>query len=99
MAQFDLYAGVGRTESYVVDVQADLLDRLGTRIVAPLVPRAKTGIMTGLTPLIEIDGVEFVVLTQEMAAIPVRDLQNRIGSLAEYQDEIKRAIDILFFGF
>ncbi len=35
MAQFDIYAGIGRTKSYVVDLQAGLLERLALRIVAP----------------------------------------------------------------
>ena len=99
MAQFDLYAGVGRTNAYVVDLQADLLDRLATRIVAPLVPRTETEIITGLTPLVEVNGTEFVILTPELAAVPARELRNRVASLASYQDAIKRALDILFLGF
>jgi toxin CcdB len=99
MAQFDLYAGVGRTNAYVVDLQADLLDRLATRIVAPLVPRTETEIITGLTPVVEVNGAEFLILTQELAAIPARELRSRVASLAAYQDAIKRALDILFLGF
>jgi toxin CcdB len=99
MAQFDLYAGVGRTNAYVVDLQADLLDRLATRIVAPLVPRTETEIITGLTPVVEVNGAEFLILTQELAAIPARELRSRVASLAAYKDAIKRALDILFLGF
>jgi len=99
MAQFDLYAGIGDGESgYVVDLQADLLSGLATRIVAPLRARAATVAITGLTPVVDVGGVEFVVLMQEMAAGPTRELQRRIGSLGAYQDSIKRALDIVFFG-
>ena len=98
MAQFDLYAGVGRTNGYVVDVQADLLDLLATRVVAPLKSKAEAQIITGLMPVVEFEGAEFVVLIQEMAAVQTRELQRRAGSLAGYQDNIKRALDILFFG-
>jgi toxin CcdB len=98
MAQFDLYQGVGPTP-YVVDLQADALDRLTTRVVAPLAPRKKAEIMRGLTPVVEIDGREFVVRTQNLAAVHVRELRRRVGSLVEYQDDIKRALDLLFLGF
>lgn len=98
MAQFDLYAGVGRANGYVVDVQADLLDRLATRIVAPLMPRDLAAVITGLNPVVEIQGAEFVILMQELAAVPVRELQSRAGTLGHYQDDIKRAMDLLFFG-
>lgn len=33
MARFDLYSGVGSGKGYVVDVQADLLESLATRVV------------------------------------------------------------------
>jgi len=99
MAQFDLYSGVGRTKGYVVDVQADLLERLATRVVVPLLPRGEAEVAATLTPLVEIGGAEFVLLTQELAAIPKRELRHRVGSLAAYQDQIRRALDILFFGF
>jgi hypothetical protein len=49
--------------------------------------------------MVEIDGSEFVVLTQEMAAVRFRELQRRIGSLERYQDGITRALDLLFLGF
>ena len=99
MAQFDLYAGVGDGERvHVVDLQTDLLSGLATRIVAPLRARAETAVITGLTPVVQVEGAEFVVLMQEMAAVPTRELQRRIGSLGAYQDSIKRALDIVFFG-
>jgi hypothetical protein len=41
MARFDRYAGLGSGESSVVDVQADLLESLRTRVVIPLLPRAE----------------------------------------------------------
>ncbi|MBM6594055.1 CcdB family protein [Microvirga pudoricolor] len=98
MAQFDLYTGVGRSGGAVVDLQAGLLDRLATRIVAPLIPRADMEAITGLTPAVTVNGNEFIVVLPEMAAVPSRELHQRIGSLADDQDRIKRALDILFFG-
>lgn len=40
MARFDVYANPGGT-GYVLDVQADVLHELNTRIVVPLLPSAQ----------------------------------------------------------
>lgn len=99
MAQFDVYAGVGRTKGYVVELQSDLLERLAVRVVAPMVPSDKAMIISGLTPLIRFKGADYLLLTYQMASIPIRELQRPVGSLSADQDAIKRALDILFFGF
>jgi toxin CcdB len=97
MAQFDLYVGVG--EGHVVDVQADLLERLDTRVVVPLLLQEQAEIVRELTPVVEVGGASYVLLTQELAAVPRRELRKKVGSLAEYRDEIRRALDILLVGF
>ncbi len=38
MARFDVYAMPGQRPGYLLDVQANLLDRLDTRGVIPLFP-------------------------------------------------------------
>ena len=99
MAQFDVYAGVGRTKGYVVELQSDLLERLAVRVVAPMVPGDKAIAISSLTPLIRFKGTDYLLLTYQMASIPIRELQRPVGSLSADQDTIKRAVDILFFGF
>ncbi|MXQ14271.1 CcdB family protein [Microvirga makkahensis] len=99
MAQFDVYAGIGRTKGYVVDLQSGLLDRLAARVVAPMIPSDNAAIISGLTPLVRFKGDEFLLLTYQLASVPARELQRPIGSLASDQDAIKRALDILFLGF
>ena len=99
MAQFDVYARVGRTKSYVVDLQADLLDQLTLRVVAPMVTSSTAAVIAGLTPLVQFQDNENIALLYKLAAIPARELQDPIGSLSADQDAIKRALDILFLGF
>jgi toxin CcdB len=99
MAQFDVYAGVSRTKGYVVELQSDLLERLAVRVVAPMVPVDKATIISGLTPLVRFKGTDYLLLTYQLASIPVRELQRPVGSLSADQDAIKRALDILFLGF
>lgn len=99
MAQFDVYAGVGRTKDHVVELQSDLLDRLAVRVVTPMVPVDRATIISGLTPLVRFKGADYLLLTYQLASVPVRELQRPVGSLSADQDAIKRALDILFLGF
>ncbi len=99
MAQFDVYAGVGRTKAYVVELQSDLLERMAVRVVAPMVPSDHAATISGLTPLVRFKEADFLLLTYQLASVPVRELQRPVGSLASHQDAIKRALDILFLGF
>jgi toxin CcdB len=55
--------------------------------------------LPGLTPAVELDGETRIVRVQELAAIAGAELQDRIGSLAEHRDVLKRAMDILIDGF
>lgn len=99
MARFDLYAGLGPGEGYVVDVQADLLDALTTRVVIPLLPRATVKMIRDLNPVVRLDDEDFVMMTQELAAVPCRDLRRKVGSLFDRRDDITRALDVLLTGF
>jgi toxin CcdB len=99
MAQYDVHAGIGRSNRLVVDLQSDILGPLATRIVAPLFQRSETPILTELTPPVRLDGRDLVVMIPLLASVPVRELQRPIGSLVSDQDAIKRALDVLFLGF
>ena len=62
MARFDVYVNPGAhagTTPYLLDVQSDLLDRLGTRMVIPLRSLdqfAKVKLPTRLIPVLTIEG-------------------------------------------
>ncbi|AXN01866.1 MULTISPECIES: CcdB family protein [Acetobacter] len=101
MARFDVYRLARRGEArFVVDVQADLLDELGTRIVVPLLAqKVAPKPAKRLNPVFTIDDQSFVMMTQFMAAVPERDLKKGVTSLSLYQDEITQAIDLLLTGF
>lgn len=96
MAQFDLYRLDG---NLVMDVQADLLDRLNTRIVAPLLPETEAPRPAGrLNPVFVVEETRYVLLPQFMAAVPEAELSNKAGSLAVERDRIKAAVDMVFDG-
>ncbi len=99
MARFSVYewpAGDG----LLLNLQTDFLDWLDTRIVAPLVPvESAPPPARHLNPVLHIDGRDHVLLTQAMAAVPVSAMGRELESLANAQDEITRALDMVFQGF
>lgn len=98
MARYDVYPNPGG--GYVLDVQADLLDELKTRIVIPLIHKTFAPFPAKrLNPIYEIEGVEHVLVTQFMSAIPVSALKNPITNLSASHDEIVSALDMAFHGF
>jgi toxin CcdB len=50
-------------------------------------------------PMFEIEGVECLLETPKLAAVPLRLLKTPIASLASRQFEITAALDFLFQGF
>lgn len=99
MARFDIFVNEGGA-GYLLDVQSDLLSGLNTRVVVPLLPRSSApSPAQWLNPVFSIEGQELVMATQFMAAVPEHELRSGIGTLAEQQDEISAALDMLFLGF
>ena len=63
---------------YLLDVQSDLLQGLETRIVVPLRRRDRFPVVTlpsNLMPTFEIEGVECLMETPKLAAVPLRLLK------------------------
>ena len=83
----------------MLDLQAGLLERLTLRVVAPMVLSSTALVNSGLTPLVQFQDRDYILLTYQLAAVPARELQRPVGSLLAHRDAIKRALDILFLGF
>ena len=101
MARFDVYHAAGRDGSLMVDVQADILSDLATRVVVPLIriDQAADNIAPRLKPVIEIDERRFVLSPTDIAAIPFRYLGPPVANIeGEYRDTITAAVDFLFQG-
>lgn len=99
MSRYDVYEnsdGAG----YLLDVQTDLLNALNTKIVVPLLPVADAPkAAKRLNPIFEIKGQKHVMVTQFMAAVPVRVLKIPTTNLSDRFDEITNALDMVFLGF
>ena len=100
MGRLDVHPMPGKAPGYVVDVQAELLSRLSTRAVVPLLPEDAAPSPIGeLNPTFEIKGKRHVLVPQSIAAVPIRELRRPVMSLAGHRDTITRALDILLVGF
>ncbi len=99
MARFDVHAnpdGAG----FLLVVQSQLLDHLKTRVVVPLLPRAKAPLAARvLNPTFSIGGKEMVMATQFMAAVPSAILKQPLTTMVHQRAEIVAAIDFLMQGF
>jgi toxin CcdB len=101
MAQFDVHENPRKRDyPLLLDVQTDLLSRLDTRAVVPMVRLKRYGArpITRLNPTARIDGVEYILLFQELAAIPVTALGDKVSSLAGRRADLLAALDLLFTG-
>ncbi len=98
MAQLDVY--LTQSGDYLVDVQSDLLDHFGTRLVVPLLdPSQAPQPIARLNPNFTINGQPLVLYPQLALAVPVSELTHRIASLADQHFTIIAAIDMLLSGY
>lgn len=99
MARFDVYLNRGGV-GYLLDVQADLISGLNTRVVVPLIPldEAPTAARR-LNPLLVVLGAEVSMVTQFMAAVPTSELTEVVATLHGDSDAILAAIDFLHQGW
>jgi toxin CcdB len=98
LAQYDVWRATG-VDGLLVDCQSDYLKHLKTRLTAPLLPKNDVpDPMPRLNPQFEIAGEEYVLATHLATAVSVRDLIQRVASLADQRETIDSAIDRLVFG-
>lgn len=88
--------GARRIFPYVVILQTELSAEGDYRLVAPLVPAR--GPPTPVTPAVQVAGRALLVLMPRITPLRIAHLQAGVGSLDDWQDEIGRALDWIFFG-
>lgn len=102
MAQFDVHPNPNRKVAgdmpYVVDLQADFLRDLPTRILAPLVRPAAIRPSPHLNPIVTIDGEAFAVMTNHFVSLPTEMLAPTVATLSHHRDDLINALDFLFTG-
>ena len=104
MPQFTVYRNTSSANKdaipYLLNVQSDLLEDLETRVVIPLYPASvlKGKSLRTLTPIFEIEGKEYVMLTPQLAGISKKLLGSVVAGLSEKRSEIIAALDLLIMG-
>ena len=101
MPQFAVHRNKNRRTQtqfpFLVDVQADLLSELSSRVVIPLAkaPKLAKKPIDRLTPLVKIDGEEYILLTPQLAGIRSTELGPAVANLVGQRQIILAAIDFL----
>lgn len=98
MARFHVYASV-EGGGYLLDVQANLLSHLSTRVVVPLLPlEGGPKPARVLNPEFQVRGNATLMATQFLATVPQRLLGEEVGNLESQAHLIFAALDCLFQG-
>ncbi|MFT7009432.1 MAG: toxin CcdB [Colwellia sp.] len=104
MSQFDVYINPSKKSReaypYIIDIQNALISDIATRIVMPLgrLNHFRNEKMDGLTPVVEYENEQFVLLTPQISSMSVKLLTNPVGSVESLRDEIIAAIDFAITG-
>lgn len=99
MARFDVFEF--GPDLLVLDVQADLLSDLQSRVVIPLRPISQlaTEALPRLRPSLRILGATYLLGTPEIVAVPVSQLGEPVANIEDQRGVVVDAIDFLLQGF
>ena len=83
-----------------VDVQSDIVETPKRRMVIPLIEshHLSEKVNKTLFPLLRIDSEDYRLMTTELSSVPVEVIGEVIADLGDYSDEIKDAINLMFWG-
>lgn len=87
---------------YVVDMQADLLSHLASRLVVPLwaADRFPSGLrLTHAMPDVSVAGDSFLFVAPELAAISASRLGPSVADLTLHRHVLRNAIDFMLAGY
>lgn len=85
----------------LLNVQADLVGELGTRVVVPMTAAtavARRAAMRTLTPVLVVDGKDYLLMTPQLAGIAARELGPPVADLSGERPAVLAALDLLFTG-
>ena len=103
MPQFRIYQNKNpqtkKLIPYLLDVQTDLLDDLQTCVVVPLTVADKNKAISRLTPILNVNGTDYLMLTPQLAGIMRKELGKPVTTISDSRNEIIGAIDFLVTGF
>lgn len=102
MRQFDVLVNPAHGEHgwapYMVVLQSHYLEPVETTVVAPLIDDADRPV-TAVDLPVAFKGRELVVAVGELRGSALSGHRRAIGTLADHEDDFRRALDRLFSGF
>lgn len=80
--------------------QSDIVETPKQRMVIPIIEAHHLSEKVNKTqfPPIRIDGEDYRLMTTELSSVSVEVIDEAIADLGEYADEIKDAINLMFWG-
>ncbi|EHX7012660.1 type II toxin-antitoxin system toxin CcdB [Salmonella enterica subsp. enterica serovar Concord] len=99
--QFKVYACKRESRySLFVDVQSDIIDTPGRRMVIPLVSARLLSdkVPRDLYPVVNIGDESYRLLTTDMASVPATVIGEEVADLSLQENDIKNAINLMFRG-
>jgi toxin CcdB len=84
----------------LLDIQTNFLEELATRVVIPLTPQtaSKSQKMNRLTPVVVVDGKQYIAVTPQLSAIAKKELGPVVADLAADRADFISALDFLLTG-
>ena len=104
MAQYTIYQNKNSHSKkefpLLLDIQTNLLDSLQTTVVVPLkkFETNKDSAFTQLTPIFNIENVDYLMFTPQLAGIPRKELGKVIADVEYARTDIINALDFLLTG-
>lgn len=104
MQQFDVYANPSVTTRaaypFIFDIQNQNISELATRLVIPLARKAdlRDQRLKRLTPTIEYEVEELLLLVPQLTSVQAKMLKHPIGFLSHLREAIVAALDFLVRG-
>ncbi|WP_312626825.1 CcdB family protein [Scandinavium sp.] len=101
--QYVVYRNNGNRQAYpyLLDVQSDIIEELNTRIVIPLYPASRLTAppVRRLTPILNVEGTDYLVMTHEMASVRMAQIGDQVMNARPWRQNIKNALDFVFDDF
>jgi len=104
MAQFTVYQNKNpqskKAVPLLLDIQSNFLDSLQTTVVVPLtkLDTNKDKVLAQLTPTFTIEGIDYLMLTPQLAGIQRKELGKAVADVEFARADIINALDFLFTG-
>ena len=83
-----------------VDVQSDIIDTPGRRMVIPLASARLLSdkVSRELYPVVHVGDESWRMMTTDMASVPVSVIGEEVADLSHRENDIKNAINLMFWG-